>query len=99
MTEAGIWLVVIAAGVLLLGAVEAVRSGRFSGPRLETVRFAVVAATLVILALISGVLSVTWVIVVFLPAVWEALLVALGVLGGLVGLALLVTLYFRRRSV
>jgi hypothetical protein len=99
MTEAGIWLVVIAAGVLLLGAVEAVRSGRFSGPRWEALRFAVVAATLVILAIISGVLSVAWVIVVFIPAVWEALLVALGVLGGLVGLALLVTLYFRRRSV
>jgi FtsH-binding integral membrane protein len=96
MTEAGIWLVVLLAGVVLLGVVEAVRSGKFSGPRWESARFAVVAATLVILTLISGFLAVTWVIVVLIWEIWEVLLVALGVLGAL---ALLVALYVRRRSV
>jgi hypothetical protein len=99
MTEAGIWLIVIAAGVALLGVLEAVRSGRFSGPRWETVRFAVVAATLVILALISGFLAVTWVIVVVIWEIWEVLLVVLGALGALGALVLLVVLYVRRRSV
>jgi len=96
MTEAGIWLVVVLAGVALLGVMEAVRSGKFGGPRWQTARFSVMAAALVILALISGVLAVTWVIVIVLWEIWEALLVALGVLGAL---ALLVALYVRRRSV
>lgn len=96
MTEAGIWLVILLAGVALLGVMEAARSGKFSGPRWETARFAVVAAALGILALISGFLAVTWVIVVLIWEIWETLLVALGVLGGL---ALLVALYVRRRSV
>ena len=96
MTQAGIWLVVLLAGVALLGAIEAVRSGKLSGPRWETARFAVLAATLVMLALISGFLAVTWVIVVVFWEIWEALLVVLGVLGAL---ALLVALYVRRRSV
>jgi FtsH-binding integral membrane protein len=99
MIETGIWLVVLLAGVALLGAVEAVRSGKFSGPRWETARFAVVAATLVILTLISGFLAVTWVIVILIWEIWEALLVALGVLGALGALALLVARYVRRRSV
>jgi hypothetical protein len=100
MTEPGIWLGVLVAGVVLLGVAEAVRSGKFSGPRWETARFAVVAAALVILTLISGVLAVTWVIVVFIWEIWEALLVALAVLGALAVLvALLVALYVRRRPV
>ena len=73
MTEAGIWLVVLLAGVALLGVVEAARSGKFSGPRWETARFAVVAAALLLLTVISGVLAVTWVIVVLIWEIWEAL--------------------------
>jgi hypothetical protein len=96
MTQAGIWLIVIVAGVALLGVTEAVRSGKFSGPRWEAARFAFVAAALAIVTLTSGVLAVTWVIVVLIWEIWEALLVALGVLAAL---ALLVALYVRRRSV
>jgi len=84
LTEAGIWLVVLLAGVALLGVMEAVRPGKFSGPCWETARFAVVAAALFLLTVISGVLAVTWVIGVLIWEIWEALLVAL---------------YFRRRSV
>ena len=53
---------------MVLGVVEAVRSGRFGGKRWQDVRLAAMGAALILLAITSGFLAVTWFIVVFL---WE----------------------------
>ena len=93
MIEAAIWLNVVAVGIVGLGLVEAVRSGRFGGTRWQDVRLAAMGAALILLAITSGFLAVTWFIVVFLWEVWEVLLIAFGVVAGIVVLAA----WYRRR--
>lgn len=95
MTEMAIWALVIFAGVVALGLIEAVRSDRFASARWQQLRAAALAAALIIVTITSGILAVTWVVVVLLWDVWLPFLITIGVIAGA---ATLITMYFRQRS-
>ena len=83
MGEAGIWIAIIVVGTGLLGALEYARSSGTFAARLEQVKFAIMAGSLVVLVVLSGVLAVLFIIAVVLVEIWRPLLVVLIVTAGL----------------
>ena len=96
MTDVIVWSILGTVGVAVLAAVELVRSGTFSTPKWENISTAVFSVLLLVLGLTAGVLAVTWAIVVIFWEIWEVILMAVGVLAGVVAL---LALYLRLRSV
>lgn len=83
MGEAGIWIAIILVGTGLLGAREYARSSGTFAARLEQVKVAIMAGSLVVLVVLSGVLAVLFIIAVVLVEIWRPLLVVLIVMAGL----------------
>ena len=73
MGEAGIWIAIILVGTGLLGAREYARSSGTFSARLEQVKVAIMAGSLVVLFIIA----------VVLVEIWRPLLVVLIVMAGL----------------
>lgn len=73
MGEAGIWIAIILVGTGLLGAREYARSSGTFAARLEQVKVAIMAGSLVVLFIIA----------VVLVEIWRPLLVVLIVMAGL----------------
>lgn len=95
MTEAALWLIVILAGVVALGVVEAVRSGKLAGGRWEEVRIMAMGAVVILITLVSAVLAITWVIVIVIFEIWLPLLIGVGVL---VGCVTMIAMYLHQRN-
>ena len=83
MGEAGIWIAIILVGTGFLGAREYARSSGAFAARLEQVKVAIMAGSLVVLFIIAVVLVVLFIIAVVLVEIWRPLLVVLIVLAGL----------------
>ena len=83
MGEASIWILVILIGVLALGVREYARSSGSFAARLEQVKVALLAGTLILLGVTAAVLAVLFIIAVVLVEIWRPLLVALAVIVGL----------------
>jgi|TARA_B100000745_G_scaffold130342_1_gene84957 hypothetical protein len=81
--EAGIWIAIILVGTGLLGAREYARSSGTFAARLEQVKVAIMAGSLVVLFIIAVVLVVLFIIAVVLVEIWRPLLVVLIVMAGL----------------
>lgn len=95
MTEAALWLILILAGVVALGVVEAVRSGRLAVGRWEDVRIMAMGAAVILITIVSAVLAITWVIVIVIFEIWLPLLIVAGVL---VGCATMTAMFLHRRN-
>ena len=83
MGEAGIWIAIILVGTGFLGAREYARSNGTFAARLEQVKVAIMAGSLVVLFIIAVVLVVLFIIAVVLVEIWRPLLVVLIVMAGL----------------
>ncbi len=95
MTEIALWLMVFLLGVVALGVVEAVRSGKLAGGRWEDVRIMAMGAAVILITIVSAVLAIAWVIVVVIFEIWQPLLIGLGVL---VGIVTMIAMYVRQRN-
>ena len=80
MGEAGIWIAVILAGVLVLGVREYARTSGTFAARLDQVKVALMAGALILLGAAAAVLSVGFIAVIILPEIWRPLLVVLAVI-------------------
>ena len=84
MGEAGIWIAVILVGLLALGMREYARTSGTFAARWEQIKVTIMAATLILLTIVAGVLSIGFIIAVVLVEIWQPLLVFLAVVAGLV---------------
>ena len=83
MGEVGIWIAVILIGLVALGVREyAGTSGAFAA-RLEKIRITLLATTLILLLIIATVLATGFIVAIVLVEIWQPLLVAMAVAGGL----------------
>lgn len=94
MTDTVIWSIVIVAGLGGLGMFELARSGKLSGPKVRKIRTTALAVVILLFALTAGVLAVAWALLFFVE-IWLPILIFLG---SVAGLAVMVAMYFRRRS-
>ena len=95
MTEMALWIIVFLAGVVALGVVEAVRSGKLAGGRWENVRTIALGAVVILLTVVSAVLAIIWVVVIVFFEIWLPLLIGAGVL---VGIVAMISMYLRQRN-
>jgi CDP-diglyceride synthetase len=81
--EVGIWIAVILIGLVALGVREYARiSGTFAA-RLEKIRITLLATTLILLFITATVLATGFIVAIVLVEIWQPLLVAMAVAGGL----------------
>ena len=85
MGEAGIWIAVIAVGLLALGVREYARTSGTFAARWEQVKFTFMAGALILLGVTAAVLAVLYFIVIVLAEIWRPLVVALAVVVLLTG--------------
>ena len=95
MTEPAVWLIVILAGVVALGVVEVVRSGKLAGGRWQEVRVMAMGAAVILVTTVAAVLAITWVVVIVLFEIWQPFLIGAG---ALVGSGVMIAMYLHQRN-
>ena len=83
MGEVGIWIAVILIGLVALGVREYARTSGAFAARLEKIRITLLATTLILLLTIATVLATGFIVAIVLVEIWQPLLVAMAVAGGL----------------
>ena len=83
MGEVGIWIAVILIGLVALGVREYARTRGAFAARLEKIRITLLATTLILLLIIATVLATGFIVAIVLVEIWQPLLVAMAVAGGL----------------
>ena len=83
MGEVGIWIAVILIGLVALGVREYARTSGAFAARLEKIRITLLAPTLILLLIIATVLATGFIVAIVLVEIWQPLLVAMAVAGGL----------------
>ena len=83
MGEVGIWIAVILIGLVALGVREYARTSGAFAARLEKIRITLLATTLILLLIIATVLATGFIVAIVLVEIWQPLLVAMAVVGGL----------------
>ena len=84
MGEAGIWTAVILIGIVGLGLREYARSSGTAAVRLEQVKIALLAASLILLGVTSAILAVLYIVAVVLVEIWQPVLIIVLVVVGLI---------------
>ena len=84
MGEAGIWTAVIFIGIVVLGLREYARSSRTAAARLEQVKIALLAASLILLGVTSAILAVLYIVAVVLVEIWQLVLIIVSIVVGLI---------------
>ena len=88
MGEAGIWTAVIFIGIVVLGLREYARSSGTAAARLEQVKIALLAASLILLGVTSAILAVLYIVAVVLVEIWQPVLIIVLIIVGLIALYL-----------
>ena len=83
MGEVGIWIAVILIGLVALGVREYARPSGIFAARLEKIRITLLATTLILLFITATVLATGFIVAIVLVEIWQPLLVAMAVAGGL----------------
>ena len=83
MGEVGIWIAVILIGLVALGVREYARTSGAFAARLEKIRITLLATTLILLGITATVLAIGFIVAVVLVEIWQPLLLAIAVVGGL----------------
>jgi len=81
--EASIWIVVILIGLVALGVREYARTSGTFAARLEKIRITSLATTLILLGITATVLAIGFIVAIVLVEIWQPLLLAMAVVGGL----------------
>ena len=84
MGEAGIWIAVIFIGIVVLGLREYARSSGTAVARLEQVKIALLAASLILLGVTSAILAVLYIVAVVLVEIWQLVLIIVSIVVGLI---------------
>ena len=84
MGEVGIWTAVIFIGILVLGLREYARSSGTAAARLEQVKIALLAASLILLGVTSAILAVLYIVAVVLVEIWQLVLIIVSIVVGLI---------------
>jgi|TARA_B100001750_G_scaffold125003_1_gene99202 hypothetical protein len=82
--EAGIWIAVIFIGIVVLGLREYARSSGTAAARLEQVKIALLAASLILLGVTSAILAVLYIVAVVLVEIWQLVLIIVSIVVGLI---------------
>ena len=83
MGEVGIWVAVILIGLVALGLREYARTSGTFAARLEKIRITLLATTLILLGITATVLAIGFIVAIVLVEIWQPLLLAIAVVGGL----------------
>ena len=83
MGEVGIWIAVILIGLAALGVREYARTSGTFAARLEKIRITLLATTLILLGITATVLAIGFIVAIVLVEIWQPLLLAIAVVGGL----------------
>lgn len=83
MGEVGIWIAVILIGLVALGVREYARTSGTFAARLEKIRITLLATTLILLGITATVLAIGFIVAIVLVEIWQPLLLAMAVVGGL----------------
>ena len=83
MGEVGIWIAVILIGLVALGLREYARTSGTFAARLEKIRITLLATTLILLGITATVLAIGFIVAIVLVEIWQPLLLAMAVVGGL----------------
>lgn len=83
MGEVGIWIAVILIGLAALGVREYARTSGTFAARLEKIRITLLATTLILLGITATVLAIGFIVAIVLVEIWQPLLLAMAVVGGL----------------
>ena len=83
MGEVGIWIAVILIGLAALGVREYARTSGTFAARLEKIRITLLATTLILLGIPATVLAIGFIVAIVLVEIWQPLLLAMAVVGGL----------------
>ena len=83
MGEVGIWIAVILIGLVALGVREYARTSGAFAARLEKIRITLLATTLILLGITATVLAIGFIVAIVLVEIWQPLLLAMAVVGGL----------------
>jgi hypothetical protein len=81
--EVGIWIAVILIGLAALGVREYARTSGTFAARLEKIRITLLATTLILLGITATVLAIGFIVAIVLVEIWQPLLLAMAVVGGL----------------
>jgi len=81
--EVGIWIAVILIGLVALGLREYARTSGTFAARLEKIRITLLATTLILLGITATVLAIGFIVAIVLVEIWQPLLLAMAVVGGL----------------
>ncbi|MEE2948708.1 MAG: hypothetical protein VX707_01075 [Chloroflexota bacterium] len=84
MGEAGIWTAVIFIGIVVLGLREYARSSGTAAARLELVKIALLAVSLILLGVTSAILAVLYIVAVVLVEIWQLVLIIVSIVVGLI---------------
>ena len=83
MGEVGIWIAVILIGLVALGVREYARTSGTFAARLEKIRITLLATPLILLGIPATVLAIGFIVAIVLVEIWQPLLLAMAVVGGL----------------
>ncbi len=83
MGEVGIWIAVILIGLVALGVREYARTSGTFAARLEKIKITLLATTLILLGITATVLAIGFIVAIVLVEIWQPLLLAMAVVGGL----------------
>ncbi len=83
MGEVGIWIAVILIGLAALGVREYARTSGTFAARLEKIRITLLATALILLGITATVLAIGFIVAIVLVEIWQPLLLAMAVVGGL----------------
>ena len=83
MGEVGIWIAVILIGLAALGVREYARTSGTFAARLEKIKITLLATTLILLGITATVLAIGFIVAIVLVEIWQPLLLAMAVVGGL----------------
>jgi len=81
--EVGIWIAVILIGLVALGVREYARTSGTFAARLEKIKITLLATTLILLGITATVLAIGFIVAIVLVEIWQPLLLAMAVVGGL----------------
>ena len=91
MGEAGIWIAVILVGLVALGVREYARTSETFAARWDQIKFAILAASLILLGVTATILAIGFIIAVVVVEIWRPLLVIVAVFAGLVAFIIWLT--------
>ena len=74
----------ILTGIVVLGLREYARSSGTASARLEQVKIALLAASLILLGVIAAILAVLYIVVVVLVEIWQPVLIIVSIIVGLI---------------